>query len=301
MDAGSLTKPVFAYGVLQLCNQKQLNLDEPLNNYLKEPYISDERIKKVTARMCLSHQSGFPNWRPDFFKSNPQPLNFQLSPGSRYSYSGEGYLYLQRVIESITKQSLENYIENNIFKPLGISNSGFTYHNIDKSLASPGHTYDKKPIIYHHEKANAAFTLRTTSSDFVKFLQVLIYPPESDSPLLPQEWIDKMLLLETYVNNDNTSWHGIGWSKGKIIENPNVAWGLGWGLQLIGGKKYFWHWGDNEVFRAFTFGSVEDKTGIILMSNCATGSKIWVPILQALYGKKLPIIAYMRSLHPSYL
>lgn len=300
LDAGSLTKPVFAYAVLQLCRQKQLDLDKPLSNYLKDQYIPDERIKLVTARMCLSHQSGFPNWRSGFFSKNPQPLDFQLPPGSRYSYSGEGYFYLQKVIEWITKQSLEKYIRDNVFTPLGMFNSGFTCHNIDNSLIAPGHTKDKKPITYHHEKANAAFTLRTTSSDFVNFLQILMNPPESDLILLPREWIDKMLAPEIHVNNDNISWQGLEWSKGKIIINPDVAWGLGWGLQL-GKKVFFWHWGDNEIFRAFTFVSVEDKAGIILMSNCTTGSKIWASILQTLFGENLPIIAYMKGFYPNYL
>ena len=301
MDAGSLSKPVFAYGVLQLCRQKQLDLDEPLTKYLTKPYVADERIKLITARMCLSHQSGFPNWRVGAFSQNPQPLNFQLPPGDRYSYSGEGFVYLQRVIESITKQSLENYVKDNIFKPLGMYNSGFTHHGLDKSLVAPGHANDKKPIFYHYEKANAAYTLRTTPSELTKFLQVLMNPPESDSLLLSREWVDKILFPEINVNNDNTSWQGLKWSRGKIIEDPNVAWGLGWGLQIIGGKKLLWHWGDNENYKAFILGSVEEKSGIIIMSNCTTGSKVWVSILQALYGENLPIIAYMKNLHPSYL
>ncbi|WP_305952336.1 serine hydrolase [Emticicia oligotrophica] len=63
-DAGSLTKTVFAYFVLRAVNKNQIDLDAPLYQYLPNKDIEhDERYKKITARMVLSHSSGFPNWR----------------------------------------------------------------------------------------------------------------------------------------------------------------------------------------------------------------------------------------------
>src|SRR5271167_1564548 len=92
-EAASLSKPVFAYGVLKLVEQGKLGLDVPLTTYLPKPYIAgDERLAKITARIVLSHRTGFPNW-----------------PGERFSYSGEGYIYLQRVVEKITGKPLNEY------------------------------------------------------------------------------------------------------------------------------------------------------------------------------------------------
>ena len=83
-EAASLSKPVFTYGVLKLVDQGKLDLDAPLSSYLPKPYVPDERVSKITARLVLSHRTGFPNWRGD------DGLPIYFSPGERFSYSGEG-------------------------------------------------------------------------------------------------------------------------------------------------------------------------------------------------------------------
>jgi CubicO group peptidase (beta-lactamase class C family) len=60
-EAASLSKPVFTYGVLKLVDQGKLDLDTPLSSYLAKPYVPDERVGKITARLVLSHRTGFPN------------------------------------------------------------------------------------------------------------------------------------------------------------------------------------------------------------------------------------------------
>src|SRR5579863_6059040 len=100
-EAASLSKPVFAYGVLKLVEEGKLALDVPLTTYLPKPYIEgDERLTKITARIVLSHRTGFPNWR------DADKLLIYFTPGERFSYSGEGYVYLQRVVEHITGKPL---------------------------------------------------------------------------------------------------------------------------------------------------------------------------------------------------
>ncbi len=62
-EAASLSKPVFAYGVLKLVEQGKLGLDVPLTTYLPKPFMEgDERLAKITARIVLSHRTGFANW-----------------------------------------------------------------------------------------------------------------------------------------------------------------------------------------------------------------------------------------------
>ena len=124
-EAASLSKPVFAYGVLKLVEKGQLNLDKPLVEYLAHSDIkNDERVNCITARMVLTHTSGFPNWRP---KNESLKIHFQ--PGERFSYSGEGFLYLQKVIEQISGLSLEDYIKKNVFTPLEMNHSTFVWVN----------------------------------------------------------------------------------------------------------------------------------------------------------------------------
>src|ERR1051326_7147457 len=83
-QAASLSKPVFAYAVLDFARDGLLDLDIPLTAYLPEPFVEDdELLHQVTARHVLSHTTGWPNWRP-----RGEPLHREASPGERFGYSG---------------------------------------------------------------------------------------------------------------------------------------------------------------------------------------------------------------------
>jgi CubicO group peptidase (beta-lactamase class C family) len=97
-QAASLSKPVFAYLVIELVNQGLLELDRPLTHYWPNEFAgADPLVDRVTARHVLSHTTGWPNWRPA-----GEPLPRKFVPGERFGYSGEGYVYLQRVVEHVT-------------------------------------------------------------------------------------------------------------------------------------------------------------------------------------------------------
>src|SRR5690606_22085984 len=87
------------------------------------------RYKAITARMCLAHTTGFPNWRFLTEKGYDAKgkLYFQFEPGTRYSYSGEGMSLLQFVLEQLSGQGLEEMAQERIFKPLGMSGTSYIY------------------------------------------------------------------------------------------------------------------------------------------------------------------------------
>ena len=93
-EAQSMSKPVFAYRVMKLREQGVLDLDTPLTKYTQDIFLKgDPRLELITARRVLSHTTGFPNWR-----AKEDPLSIKFTPGTQWSYSGEGYYYLQSVI-----------------------------------------------------------------------------------------------------------------------------------------------------------------------------------------------------------
>ena len=115
MYGASLTKTVFAYTVMQLVEQGKLKLDTPIEADLDKPLPSygpdpvfpdkygpykdladDPRWKKITPRMCLNHSTGFSNF---WFIEPDQKLHIHFDPGTRFSYSGEGFILLQFVVE----------------------------------------------------------------------------------------------------------------------------------------------------------------------------------------------------------
>jgi len=138
-SAQSMSKPVFAYRVMKLCELGVLDLDTPLTNYTSDVFVKgDPRLKEITARRVLSHTTGLPNWR-----SREDPLKINFPPGSKWSYSGEGYHYLQSVVTQRTGHTDQSqcgtfeldyrvcatdfgeYMEANLLRPFGMNSSGY--------------------------------------------------------------------------------------------------------------------------------------------------------------------------------
>ena len=102
--ACSDTKPIFAYGVVKLWEKGALDVDVPLTKYTARRVTSDPRIELVTARHVLNHTSGSPNWRQG------KDLPIEFTPGSRNQYSGEGFSYLQSVVEEISRKPFVDFM-----------------------------------------------------------------------------------------------------------------------------------------------------------------------------------------------
>ncbi len=115
-NVASLTKPVTAMVTLRLISLGKWKLDEPLDVYWTDPdIINDPRHQELTARMILSHQTGFPNWR---WMNDDKKLNFQFNPGTKYQYSGEGFEYLRKALEKKFGKSLDQLAKELVFHPL---------------------------------------------------------------------------------------------------------------------------------------------------------------------------------------
>ncbi len=276
--AASLTKPVFAYGALMLVRDGMLDLDRSLSDYLKEPYIQgDDRLQKITARMVLSHTTGFPNWRPGFWTGSPKPLKIQFEPGTNFRYSGEGFNYLQLVVENITGKQLDIYMRDAVLNPLGMHDSWFVWNEIFKyKIAIPhnrwGRSVDK--WYWQPEKPMGAGTLFTTIEDYARFLSAMLstvdsykhmaYPTQKLSP----KYIEKM--LQPQIERDN-----------------QLAWSLGWGLEEHEKDWFFWQWGDNPGIKHFAAGSRSRELAVVVFTNGQNGQKVCRPIVEAVFKVKL--------------
>jgi CubicO group peptidase (beta-lactamase class C family) len=284
-EAASLTKPVFAYGVLKLVRDKKIDLDQPLSEYLQKPYIKeDERIHKITARMVLSHTSGLPNWRPEFlietdtgidYSKSFGPLKIQFDPGTWFRYSAEGYNYLQHVVENITEQRLDFYMRDAVLNPLGMNASIFTYKEAKELSVAMPHNEEGQVVnkwLWRFQKPMAAGTLFTTVTDYAHFLSAMLSTKESMQSGSPQKLaahdLEKMLHPQIEIGNQ-------------------LAWSLGWGLEKHEKGWFFWQWGDNPGFKHFAVGSRSREFAVVMFTNGQNGERVYRPIIEAVLGIKL--------------
>jgi CubicO group peptidase (beta-lactamase class C family) len=140
--AASLTKGVVAYAALALVHDGALVLDRPVHEYLSLPNADDVRATRITARHLLSHSGGWRNWR---FGPTP-PLVADFEPGSRWSYSGEGFFFLQRVLERITGQGIGTIVRERVLTPLGMARSAMLAPATADPSAAIGHDGRGMPI-----------------------------------------------------------------------------------------------------------------------------------------------------------
>lgn len=185
MYGASLTKAAFAYMVMQLVEEGVLDLDVTIDHYLPSPlpdYVDpaiednyarwtdlagDDRWRRLTPRILLSHSSGFANFG---FLEPDGKLRFHFDPGTRYSYSGDGIILLQFVLEKGLGLDVGREMQQRVFTPLEMPRSSLIWRadfaaNLADGWALDGSTQP------HDERSRvrAAGSLDTTISDFARF------------------------------------------------------------------------------------------------------------------------------------
>ena len=271
-EACSLSKTPLAYLTLQLVERGKLDLERPLVEYLDTPYLDDEpRHKQITARMVLSHTTGFPNWRKGGWrKGGPLPIVFD--PGTEFGYSGEGFLYLQRVIEHITGAPWETYVRNELFEPLCISSSSYVWQQKFAANAAAGHDARGKVKANRSlfRNANAGYSLYCTPTEYATFLLEILSTDRRACHALSAASVDAMLTRTTKATG-RTPIDRIGRPFGK-----DVWWGLGWALDEAANGNRAYHSGSNGTgFRCYCEFDRQTGSGLVIMTNALGGRKLW--------------------------
>ena len=309
-EAASLSKPVFAAIVMQLAAEGAIDLDRPLGEYLPLPNPGDERSKRITATHVLSHSGGWRNWR----NNRDTALTADFDPGARFSYSGEGYFFLQRVVETITGKGLPVLARARIFEPLGMQNSGFIWRpQLDGILASP-HSNRGVPMDSHNARIGKAFQPLAgemgkpvdewTAVDVEKAL------PRADAnlPVLPNFMVPNAAAsLVTSARDYGTfvRWLlGAGPVKGgrAVLDrmttqqstiNDALGWGSGVGIEQSGGRRYVWHWGDNPGFKNFIVAEPAAGSALVIFANGNAGQRVYERVIRARTGVDHPAFLWL--------
>lgn len=277
-EAASLSKPVFAYLVLKLAEKGRIDLDKPLVNYVSKETLErlffkgpllEVHVNLITARIVLTHSTGFPNWRKP-----EEAIRLEFLPGSAYKYSGEGYMLLQVVVEQLTHRPLNKLARTYVFDPLGMQNSSFRWEPDFETMMAHGHDEAGQVFVFRKTAQEAAaYSLFTTAEDYGKFMQAL----------LMHDGLSDLTFADMFKPQIPT-----GYGK-----EQQCAWGLGLGLQNVDQGKAFWHWGDNGIYKCFMMGIPEKKMGFVYFTNSANGLNMGEKIVEFLLGEDFPNFSHL--------
>lgn len=281
-EAASLSKPVFAYAVLKLVDAGRLDLDKPLQQYLPGDYDvgPDPRLGQITARRVLSHTTGFPNWRGGDTK-----LKIYFTPGKQFSYSGEGFVYLSKVVEHITGEKLNDFMKRMVFEPLGMTSSSYVWQERYETLKTSRHNGLGEPSPQIKATPNAAASLHTTARDYARLVVAIL----NGNGLRPETHKN---MLTAQIRVDEGGSNTTARAADKL--SSNIAWGLGVGLQTTADGVSFWHWGDNGDAKAYFVAFQRRKLGVVMFANGANGLSFLPELVGETVGGRQPAIAWIK-------
>lgn len=265
-EAASLSKPVFAYLVLQLVDQGVIDLDRPFAANFDYPRIADKSAYALlTPRMVLTHRTGLPNWVDEgvAFHQRVTSIPFDSAPGEAYSYSGEAYQLLQAFVEREAGASLQQLFDDRLGSVM--PDSTFVQPLPDGVVPSRGYARASEPaggrgMDNLYPLAMAASSLVTTAVDYARFLSHVCRGQG-----LRAETLDEMLRPQSEI-------------VGGDLPFP-ASYGLGWLVATLPEGTLAGHGGNNDEYRAFAGFFRESGDGVVILTNGASGEELIKAVL----------------------
>lgn len=233
---------ITTYAFLKLLDQGLITLDTPLCKYYSYDRLKNTKgAEKITARMILTHRTGLLNWEGDVPTDTwrNSPLTLQFEPGTDYMYSGEGFYFLQATLEHITKKSFEQIIEEEVFQPLQMKNSNIAWQDsLENKTAYGRYTHNSPRALGKYRKSNAAYTLYTTSKDYIHFIQQVILQGKHLQPQTHSLMLSRLGEVKKERNKANS-------------DDQYVPCALGIRMQINEQGQAYWHPGLDPGCRCF--------------------------------------------------
>ena len=310
-EAASLGKPLFAYAVLRLVDAKALDLDRTLYSYLPLNEASSTRMKRVTVRQVLSHTTGLPNWRPQ-----PGPLEPAEEPGKKFSYSGEAYFYLQRVVEAVTAKPFARVMQEQVFDSFGMKHTSYVWLPEFESRMAAG--YDGQENRLDIQAAIGRRTLSIAQQWGIPLTEWRFQESAQAIPLVNPQWpalplymvpnaatsllttvSDYTRFLTRLVATGGRPGLELSPATRRALSTPAVRlnsalwWGLGWGIQRDEHGEVLWHWGANNSFRNFVIADPTNGRAVVVFTNSENGPRLYERVIVAVTGHDHPAFLWI--------
>ena len=307
-EAASMTKPVFAYVAMRLVDEKRLNLDTPLVAYRRPANLgNDPKLELITARHVLGHSTGLPNWTSG-------PLVTSSAPGSRYTYSGEAFIWLQLVVETIMGMGLGSVMQAKLFDPAGMSHSSFGWdEDIARSVVF-GHseppegeqTLPPQPtremgdrllrVAVRRRKPIASWTyedsveaMREADPKTLPSTRDLLVNSAGGLLMTASDYAKFMLLMMD--RPERAAWEISDAARQTMltpqldVRGRDISRGLGWELEQSSAGLLFQHSGSNYgIFKTLGMGDARSGRAIVVFTNAANGNALAARIVREATG-----------------
>jgi CubicO group peptidase (beta-lactamase class C family) len=283
--AASISKAAFGQYVLMLVDDGKLDLDTPIKAYLKKPLpdypryadlAGDPRWEKITPRMLMTHSSGLADQR---FYDPDNKLRFNLEPGTRYAYSGEGINLLQFVIDEGLGLKVGDEMNRRIFLPLGMTRSSMIWRDDFAGNLADGYKADGS--FEEHDgrgSVKAAGSLDTSIHDLAQLTAAMV----SGWGLSPKMRAERTKASFPIVSKNQ-------FPPFLIVDNPeNAKIGLAAGIGVVvfdGPQGHgFYKGGHNDITDNQMICVERGERCLLVMSNSGVGARLFPPLLKAALG-----------------
>lgn len=317
-EAASLSKPVFAYTVLQLVDRGALALDAPLVKYARPAYLGQSPwIERITVRDVLRHTTGLPNWRKDPANERLVPA---VAPGKRIDYSGEAFVWLQLAVEALTGESLDKTMHRLLFAPAGMRDSSYGWDAAWAARSAYGHRApdDNRPGMPAQGLREAWDAAQPVADQWGKPLSSWRYrDAERALPLARAKarpgvvnWPGDILansaaslrctvkdyarLMALVVHATPAAWELKPATRAAMLASQLALpgrWtekGLGWNIEATRIGPVAYHSGSNAgIFKTFALGDAARQRAIVIMTNAANGNVLYRRVVRAATGLDL--------------
>jgi CubicO group peptidase (beta-lactamase class C family) len=280
-EAGALGEPLYAYSVLLLAADGRFNPGTPLPNYLPPPYVRyldatsaspvteplyEPLFNQVSAIRVMNHTSGLPDW------ARNKHMFWASPPGKKWSYSSEGYLYLQKALENFTGESFSDFVARNVLGPARMAHSSFVWRDVDSGDRAVGYDRNGAPLAaQHYARPAATATLTTSIRDYEQFVRLLL----SSAPAQRAHESAVSLMIGSTV----------------AVDDPvPFSWGLGMALEKKGDDVFFFHRDKSAGFASFLLANRKTGNALVILTNSGNGLEAVPDIVAATLGGEHPVL-----------
>ena len=266
---GSITKQFTAVAILMLAEQGKLSLQDEISKFLPD---YPTQAKAITVEHLLTHTSGvksytdlpewFPLWRKDMslkeiidlFKDKPM----EFSPGERWKYSNSGYILLGAIIEKVSGETYEAFLQKHIFEPLGMKHSYYGSASRLIPRRVPGYSKGKTGF------ENAAYISMTQPYAAGSLLSSV-----DDLAIWSEALLAGKLIKKESLERAFTSY--------KLKDGSDTRYGYGWFTSNYEGHRFIEHGGGIMGFTAYSLFMPEDQIFVALLTNSAIEGRVPEP------------------------